>query len=162
MQHSPKRRSSPKNHPVSLTLCSAMSVLLHQRSKRIYVNSFGHFCGRDKTRPVSFAIFLCHSNVFLSFFPYHLPPEMVCHEAYDQSFYHVSFLLFPFFSPSKPPVLYEFRLMIDLRMIPTGTLVTWVIYELSRTPHALKAVRAEAYELFGAESDVAKIRDILV
>lgn len=47
-------------------------------------------------------------------------------------------------------------------MILTGTLLAWTIYELSRTPHALKAVRAEAYELFGAELNVAKIRDILV
>jgi len=47
-------------------------------------------------------------------------------------------------------------------MILVGTLVAWTIYELLRTPHALKAVRAEAYELFGAESDIAKICDILV
>jgi cytochrome P450 len=71
-------------------------------------------------------------------------------------------MFLPFFPPSKPAIPYELRLLIDLRMILAGTLVAWTIYELSRTPHALKAVRAEAYELFGAESDIAKIRDILV
>ncbi len=40
----------------------------------------------------------------------------------------------------------------------TSTLMSWAIYELSRTPHALKAVRAELDELFGPEPSPAAVR----
>lgn len=34
----------------------------------------------------------------------------------------------------------------------TGTTIAWVLYELFRTPHALRAVRAELDDLFGTEA----------
>ncbi|KAH8901259.1 cytochrome P450 [Thozetella sp. PMI_491] len=40
----------------------------------------------------------------------------------------------------------------------TSTLMSWAFYELSRTPHALRAVRAELDELFGPDSSPAAVR----
>ncbi|KAH9908359.1 cytochrome P450 [Xylariomycetidae sp. FL2044] len=40
----------------------------------------------------------------------------------------------------------------------TSTTLAWTFYELSRTPHALKAVRAELDELFGTDPDPAAVR----
>ncbi|KAK3328644.1 cytochrome P450 [Cercophora scortea] len=44
----------------------------------------------------------------------------------------------------------------------TAILLAWAIYELSRTPRALNAVRAELDEVFGTDPDPASIRDQLL
>ena len=44
----------------------------------------------------------------------------------------------------------------------TSTLMSWTIYELSRTPHALRAVRAELDDLFGSDPDPAAVRKVLL
>ncbi|KAK3316871.1 cytochrome P450 [Apodospora peruviana] len=40
----------------------------------------------------------------------------------------------------------------------TSTLISYAFYELSRTPHALRAVRAELDQLFGPDSDPTAVR----
>ncbi|XXH02119.1 hypothetical protein Hte_008487 [Hypoxylon texense] len=40
----------------------------------------------------------------------------------------------------------------------TSTALAWTCYELSLTPHALKAVRAELDDIFGPNTDVAEVR----
>ncbi|KAL3446037.1 cytochrome P450 [Aspergillus insuetus] len=44
----------------------------------------------------------------------------------------------------------------------TSSLLQWAFYELSRTPHALKAVRAELDEVLGPDSSPAPIREQLL
>ena len=44
----------------------------------------------------------------------------------------------------------------------TSTLMSWAFYELSRTPHALRAVRAELDELFGSDTDPFAVRAALL
>ncbi|KAG8412485.1 hypothetical protein J3459_015949 [Metarhizium acridum] len=44
----------------------------------------------------------------------------------------------------------------------TSTLMSWAFYELSRTPHALRAVRAELDDLFGTDPDPAAVRATLL
>ncbi|KAG8406025.1 hypothetical protein J3458_021368 [Metarhizium acridum] len=44
----------------------------------------------------------------------------------------------------------------------TSTLMSWAFYELSRTPHALRAVRAELDDLFGPDPDPAAVRATLL
>ncbi|KAK7743719.1 hypothetical protein SLS62_010498 [Diatrype stigma] len=44
----------------------------------------------------------------------------------------------------------------------TSTLMSWAFYELSRTPHALRAVRAELDDLFGPDTDPAAVRTKLL
>ncbi|KAK3686206.1 cytochrome P450 [Podospora appendiculata] len=44
----------------------------------------------------------------------------------------------------------------------TAIVLAWAIYELSRTPRALSAVRAELDEVFGSDPDPASIRDQLL
>jgi cytochrome P450 len=44
----------------------------------------------------------------------------------------------------------------------TSTLMSWAFYELSRTPHALRAVRAELDELFGPDTDPAAVHSKLL
>ncbi|KAI0894408.1 cytochrome P450 [Annulohypoxylon nitens] len=43
----------------------------------------------------------------------------------------------------------------------TSTMLAWTFYELSRTPHALKAVRAEMDELFGPDPNPESVRERL-
>ncbi|KAI1089121.1 cytochrome P450 [Rostrohypoxylon terebratum] len=40
----------------------------------------------------------------------------------------------------------------------TSTALAWAFYELSLTPHALKAVRAELDDIFGPDTDVSEVR----
>ncbi|KAK7987043.1 hypothetical protein PG988_002031 [Apiospora saccharicola] len=44
----------------------------------------------------------------------------------------------------------------------TATLLSWAIYELSRTPHALRAVRAELDTLLGGDANPVAVRAILL
>lgn len=44
----------------------------------------------------------------------------------------------------------------------TSTLMSWAFYELSRTPHALSALRAELDNLFGTDPDPAAVRAALL
>ncbi|KAF7367262.1 Cytochrome P450 52A11 [Mycena sanguinolenta] len=44
----------------------------------------------------------------------------------------------------------------------TSTLMSWALYELSRTPHALSAVRAESDSLFGPDSSPDAVRECLL
>ncbi|KAL2262650.1 hypothetical protein VTK26DRAFT_575 [Humicola hyalothermophila] len=59
-------------------------------------------------------------------------------------------------------LLYETRDQIKTFLFAghdtTGILLAWMFYELSRTPHALRAVRDELDELFGPDPDPAAVR----
>ncbi|KAJ6519419.1 cytochrome P450 [Mycena sanguinolenta] len=44
----------------------------------------------------------------------------------------------------------------------TSTLMSWALYELSRTPHALRAIRAELDSLFGPDPSPDAIRECLL
>lgn len=44
----------------------------------------------------------------------------------------------------------------------TSTTLAWIFYELSLTPHVLKAVRAELDDILGPETDVAEVRTRLL
>ncbi|KAI1324487.1 cytochrome P450 [Xylariaceae sp. FL0255] len=44
----------------------------------------------------------------------------------------------------------------------TSTLLCWLFYELSRTPHAMKALRKELNDLFGKDPNPAIVRDKLL
>ncbi|KAI1741307.1 cytochrome P450 [Xylaria scruposa] len=44
----------------------------------------------------------------------------------------------------------------------TGILLSWMFYELSRTPHAMKALRDELDELFGLDTTPSVVRDRLL
>jgi cytochrome P450 len=44
----------------------------------------------------------------------------------------------------------------------TSILLQWAFYELSRTPRALAAIRAELDDIFGADSSPAVVRDMLL
>lgn len=44
----------------------------------------------------------------------------------------------------------------------TSITIAWIMYELSLTPHALKAVRAELDAIFGPATGVAEVRDRLL